>query len=93
MTKKTKKIITRTLQKQLESHFFKNKIIILYGPRQVGKTTLCQQILKQHNTQEGYFNCETIQVRQALEKFNGNKTKTAKFLGLSRIQLYRRYKV
>lgn len=32
-------------------------------------------------------------VRKALDKFNGNKTKAAEFLGLTRIQLYRRYKI
>jgi transcriptional regulator with PAS, ATPase and Fis domain len=32
-------------------------------------------------------------VRKTLGKFRGNKTKTAKFLGLSRGQLYRRYRL
>ncbi len=32
-------------------------------------------------------------VRKTLQKFNGNKSKTAKFLGLSRTQLYGRYKI
>ena len=32
-------------------------------------------------------------VRRTLRKFNGNKTKTAQFLGLKREQLYNRYKI
>ncbi len=32
-------------------------------------------------------------VKKALEKFDGNKSKTAKFLGLKREQLYNRYKL
>jgi DNA-binding NtrC family response regulator len=32
-------------------------------------------------------------IKKTLEKFNGNKTKTAEFLGLSRIQLYGRFKL
>jgi two-component system, NtrC family, response regulator AtoC len=31
-------------------------------------------------------------IKKTLEKFNGNKTKTAEFLGLTRIQLYGRFK-
>ena len=32
-------------------------------------------------------------VRKTLEKFNGNKTKAAEFLGLTRAQLYKRFKI
>lgn len=32
-------------------------------------------------------------IKKTLKKFNGNKTKAAKFLNISRIQLYKRYKV
>lgn len=42
------------------------------------------------------FNLEAFSleiVKKALEKFEGNKTKAADFLGLTRNQLYRRYKV
>ena len=31
-------------------------------------------------------------IDRALNKFNGNKTKAAEFLGISRMQLYNRYK-
>ena len=31
-------------------------------------------------------------IKKVLEKYNGNKTKAAKYLGLSRSQLYYRYK-
>jgi len=33
-------MITRTIQKEIESCFFKGKAVILLGARQVGKTTL-----------------------------------------------------
>lgn len=39
-------IIKRTIQSRLEDKFFKGKVIILYGPRQVGKTTLVKEIQK-----------------------------------------------
>lgn len=33
-------MITRTIHKRIEEHLFRGKIIILYGARRVGKTTL-----------------------------------------------------
>jgi len=38
--------IKRTIQSRLEDKFFKGKVIILYGPRQVGKTALVKEIQK-----------------------------------------------
>lgn len=37
-------MISRVLQPVIEEKFFKGKVIILLGPRQVGKTTLMEQI-------------------------------------------------
>lgn len=42
-------MIERLLSKTIENKLFKNKIIILTGARQVGKTTLLKQILKQRS--------------------------------------------
>lgn len=42
-------MIERLLFKTIEDKLFKNKIIILVGARQVGKTTLLKQILKQRS--------------------------------------------
>ena len=41
-------IIKRTIQSRLEDKLFKGKVIILYGPRQVGKTTLVKEIQKKN---------------------------------------------
>lgn len=52
--------------------------------------------LNQVELPENPFNLEELNqiiVKKALEKFKGNKTKTAEFLGLTRIQLYKRFKV
>ena len=38
------KFLNRVLQSQIEKNLFKGKIIIIYGARQVGKTTLCKEI-------------------------------------------------
>ena len=37
-------IYKRTLQEDIEAHLYKGKIIIIYGTRQVGKTTLCRVV-------------------------------------------------
>ena len=42
-------MIKRTLNKLISGRFFKGKAIILIGPRQVGKTTLMKNILKNDN--------------------------------------------
>ena len=46
---KLKAMIVRYLQKQIEERLNKGKVIILVGARQVGKTTLTQELLKHYN--------------------------------------------
>ncbi len=41
--------IGRTIEKSLVKNFFKGKVIILTGPRQVGKTTLINHILENYD--------------------------------------------
>ena len=65
-------IIKRTIQSRLEDKFFKGKVIILYGPRQVGKTTLVKVIQKKNLSDSIYFNCDEPDIREKLE----NKTST-----------------
>ena len=63
-----KKVIKRDIQENIENWLFKGKVIILYGARQVGKTTLAKELLQKYGREEAYFNCEIMSVRQALEK-------------------------
>lgn len=75
------KNIKRALQSQIEHWLFRGKIIILYGARQVGKTTLSKAILELHGAEGAYFNCEIQSVKAALaqreplalQRFLGNK--------------------
>jgi predicted AAA+ superfamily ATPase len=39
-------MIQREIRKNIEEKLFKGKVIILLGPRQVGKTTLLREIIK-----------------------------------------------
>lgn len=71
-------MIERTIQTAIKDRLFKGKVIILYGPRQSGKTTLCKKLLSEYK--EGrYFLCDNPDVKEALT----NKTATAlvDFLG------------
>ncbi len=56
----------RTLQIQIEKWLFRKKILIIYGARQVGKTTLAKQILKKHQKNTAYYNCEDPIIANAL---------------------------
>ncbi|MFN6091634.1 MAG: AAA family ATPase, partial [Bacteroidota bacterium] len=38
-------MIKRTLSEIIQNRFFKGKAILLLGPRQVGKTTLIQELI------------------------------------------------
>jgi len=58
--------IKRLLQAKIEAKLGKGKVIVLYGPRQVGKTTVVREILRKRGSDRGYFNCEEAVVREAL---------------------------
>lgn len=77
-------IIQRKIQPQVEDALFKGKIVVIYGPRQVGKTTLAKLILQ--NRQEiksAYFNCDEPDICQALTDKTSTELKL--FLGDSKL--------
>ncbi len=65
-------IYTRTLLQPVRNNLFKGKAIIIYGARQVGKTTLVKEVLQQYLDRGIYFNCDEPDIRVALT----NKTST-----------------
>ncbi|MBU3942958.1 ATP-binding protein, partial [Patescibacteria group bacterium] len=77
------KLIKRTIQKNIEKNLFKGKIIIIYGSRQVGKTTLVKEILKKYPKNSEYFNCDEPDIRQALTDKTSTEIKS--FLGNKKI--------
>lgn len=59
----------RTLKEKISSWLFKGKVIILYGPRQVGKTTLSKDLLVEY-PDSLYLNCERPQVWEMIRSSN-----------------------
>lgn len=64
------KEIKRDLQKILEGKIGSGKVLILIGPRQVGKTTLLRKILSENfeNNSVQYWNCDEAEVRKILSE-------------------------
>ncbi|OGI30282.1 MAG: hypothetical protein A3G09_02075 [Candidatus Moranbacteria bacterium RIFCSPLOWO2_12_FULL_48_12] len=58
--------IHRIVEKLIKESLFQGKIIVLYGARQVGKTTLAKKILADFDSQSGYFNCEEVSAQNGL---------------------------
>lgn len=72
-------MITRLLQKKIEKNLFKGNVIIIYGARQVGKTTLVKQIIESSKEKSKYLNCEILSVQNQLREPEPEKLKF--FLG------------
>jgi predicted AAA+ superfamily ATPase len=71
-------LIKRTIQQKIEEFLYHGKVIIIYGARRVGKTTLTKQLLESHPNSK-YINCELLQNKTALETTNSEILKN--FLG------------
>lgn len=68
-------MIARVIEKEVEKRLFKNKVILLYGARQTGKTTLVKELLGKH---EGvYFNGDEPDIRA---RFTGRTSSELKNL-------------
>ena len=69
----------RILQKTLQKELFQGKTIILYGARQVGKTTLVKQLIKDNNVSSKYIDGDIIDNQQGLQTQNPQALK--QFIG------------
>ncbi|HYF98059.1 MAG TPA: ATP-binding protein [Coxiellaceae bacterium] len=63
-------MLKRTLTPHIESWLFKGKLLLLFGARQVGKTTLCKELLKKYSDEAAYFLCERPVIRETLQSEN-----------------------
>lgn len=77
-------MIKRALQPRIESCLFKGKAIIIYGARQVGKTTLIKEIQKKFSDSDVlYINCDEPDLRAFLTDVTSTELKA--FIGRNSI--------
>ena len=76
-------IIARTIETKLEKSLFLGKIVVIYGARQVGKTTLVKKILEKYPQDSIYLNCDEPDIRAALT--NKTSTELKSFIGSNRL--------
>lgn len=72
-------MIKRILQAQIESDFIKNKVQLLFGARQIGKTTLVNSIFKNFDDEKIWLNADDSDVRELF--VNANSTKFKQLFG------------
>lgn len=63
--------VTRKIKDSIKSNFFKGKVIIVYGARQVGKTTLVKELQEEYKDSV-YWNCDEPDIQISLQ----NRTST-----------------
>lgn len=56
----------RAIQPAIETALFRGKAVVIYGARQVGKTTLVRDILTHYPERTLYLNCDEPDIRAAL---------------------------
>ncbi|MHB1389669.1 MAG: ATP-binding protein [Thermoleophilia bacterium] len=65
----------RTIQKSLEKALSRRKVVILYGARQVGKTTLVKKIIKDSSDTALFLNCDEPDIRDLLTQKTSTELK------------------
>ena len=68
-------MIKREIQDSIEERLFKGKLIIIYGARQVGKTTLIKEIGNKYPDDKLYLNCDEPDIRELLTDATSTKLK------------------
>lgn len=57
-------MIQRCIESDIKKSLFLGKTIVIYGPRQVGKTTLVKKILGESNKKTMYYDAESLETRR-----------------------------
>jgi len=78
--------INRLIEPKIKNNLFKEKVVIIYGARQVGKTTLSKKILNDNSKNGKYLNCELASVQQGLSVIEAERIKS--FLGNYKLVIF-----
>ena len=76
-------IMKREIQNDIENNLFKQKVIIIYGARQVGKTTLVRNIQNKFSSNSLYLNCDEPDIKAGLTEKTSTELKS--FIGNSNL--------
>ena len=60
-------MVSRILQKEIEKNLFQKKVILVIGARQIGKTTLLKQVIKNREEKSLWLNADESDIRILLE--------------------------
>lgn len=61
-------MIERTIVPNIRAHLGRGRVIVIYGPRRVGKTTIARQLLEEAPSEERlYLNCDEMITAEALK--------------------------
>ena len=66
-------MISRYQLDYAKKRLFKGKALIIFGPRQVGKTTFCNMMLKKLDKRVLHLNGDEADIRQLLAEPNRDK--------------------
>ena len=68
-------MVKRHLEDIIQRHLFKNKTVIIYGARQVGKTTLVDEVIKKQKTKALVLNGDDADIRDLFTAVSASKLK------------------
>lgn len=78
-----KMLVSRIIATEIDRYLFQGKAIILFGPRQVGKTTILKRLLEERREEVLLINCDEADVRELLT--NTTSTRLRVIIGNHRI--------
>jgi predicted AAA+ superfamily ATPase len=78
-------MIRRTIQDAIEKALFNGKAIVVYGARQVGKTTLLKSIQEGYGEPSIFLNCDEPDIRRSLSR--RTSTELSAIVGKNRLVL------
>jgi predicted AAA+ superfamily ATPase len=79
-------IFKRKIEEQIVEYIGTNKVLLIFGPRQAGKTTLAKKLLQKNSDSASYFNCEEMSVRKHFRV--GEPDKLKEFIGEHKLVVF-----